>query len=212
MPSSSLTFARRERAALADLALELGEDAPTLCEGWTVKDLVVHLLVRERNPLAQLGTQLRPLSALARRSTQRWQRADLPLLVDQLRRPRLTWARIGPVDVFANSAEFFIHHEDIRRAQPAWEPRALDTRDEDLLWRVLRPLAVLSTRSTRVPLVVEDSRTARRARVRPGEDPVVVSGLPSEVLLAVSGRAGSRVELSGPQAALDRWRSATPGF
>ena len=41
-------LARTERAALCNTALDLGADSPTLCEGWTVKDLVIHLLIRER--------------------------------------------------------------------------------------------------------------------------------------------------------------------
>lgn len=211
MPSNP-TFARRERDALADLALAVGADAPTLCAGWQVKDLVVHLLVRERNPLAQLGMLLPPLAWFTRRSTERWSRADLPLLADQLRRPALTWARIGPLDSFANSAEYFVHHEDIRRAQPEWAPRDLGAAAEDLLWRALRPLGVLATRSSGVPHVVEDSRTGAQARVRPGDGPVVVSGLPSEVLLHLLGRPGSRVEVSGPDLAVRRWGTATVGF
>ncbi len=39
-------FAPIERAALADLMAELGPDAPTLCEGWTTRDLAAHLVVR----------------------------------------------------------------------------------------------------------------------------------------------------------------------
>ena len=48
-------LSRTERAALCNTALDAGADAPTLCEGWTVKDLVIHLLVRERDPLAAPG-------------------------------------------------------------------------------------------------------------------------------------------------------------
>ena len=44
-------LARRERHELCDLALTVGEDAPTLCGDWIVKDLVVHLLVRENRPM-----------------------------------------------------------------------------------------------------------------------------------------------------------------
>src|SRR5512139_3777993 len=54
-------LARTERAALCDLALELGPDAPTLSGDWTVKDLVVHLLVREGNPAA-IGIVVPPLA------------------------------------------------------------------------------------------------------------------------------------------------------
>ena len=37
----------RERLELCDLLLELGPDAPTLCEGWTTADLAAHLVLRE---------------------------------------------------------------------------------------------------------------------------------------------------------------------
>lgn len=40
-------LARRERHQLCDLALQVGPDAPTLCDGWTVFDLIAHLVVRE---------------------------------------------------------------------------------------------------------------------------------------------------------------------
>src|SRR5882762_622635 len=36
-----------ERRELCDLFLELGPDAPTLCEGWTTLDLAAHLVLRE---------------------------------------------------------------------------------------------------------------------------------------------------------------------
>ena len=69
------SLARRERAALCDLAVEVGADAPTLCEGWTASDLVAHLLVRERNPVASLGNIVESMaprnrSAMAKRQTQ----------------------------------------------------------------------------------------------------------------------------------------------
>ena len=37
----------RERMGLCDLFVELGPDAPTLCEGWTTADLAAHLVLRE---------------------------------------------------------------------------------------------------------------------------------------------------------------------
>src|SRR5690606_1471098 len=48
---SMSTDASRERAALCDLLSRLGPDQPTLCEGWTTRDLAAHLLLRERRPL-----------------------------------------------------------------------------------------------------------------------------------------------------------------
>ena len=44
-----------ERAALCDLFLRVGPDAPTLCEGWATDDLATHLVIRERKPLSGPG-------------------------------------------------------------------------------------------------------------------------------------------------------------
>src|ERR1700751_191885 len=45
-----MSVAQRERAALVEILRAVGPDAPTLCEGWTTRDLVAHLVVRERRP------------------------------------------------------------------------------------------------------------------------------------------------------------------
>ena len=44
------SVAATERADLCDLFRAVGPDAPTLCEGWTTRDLAAHLVVRERRP------------------------------------------------------------------------------------------------------------------------------------------------------------------
>ena len=38
----------RLRAEFADVCLEVGPDAPTLCEGWTTRDLAIHMELIER--------------------------------------------------------------------------------------------------------------------------------------------------------------------
>ena len=50
-----MTAAQRERAALVQTLRAVGPDAPTLCEGWTTRDLAAHLVVRERRLDATLG-------------------------------------------------------------------------------------------------------------------------------------------------------------
>ena len=50
-----MTFAQDERRQLAELFREVGPDAPTLCDGWTTRDLAVHLVVRENRPDAAGG-------------------------------------------------------------------------------------------------------------------------------------------------------------
>ena len=51
----TLNFAQIERQDLCTLFEDLGPDVPTLCEGWTARDLAAHLVVRERRPDAALG-------------------------------------------------------------------------------------------------------------------------------------------------------------
>src|SRR4051794_17393455 len=55
MSSSSPSFVDRERQELADLLLQIGPGAPTLCEGWETAHLAAHLVIRERRPDAMVG-------------------------------------------------------------------------------------------------------------------------------------------------------------
>lgn len=128
------SFARRERLALADLAEQLGPDAPTLCGDWTTRELMAHLIVRESSPIGAPGILLKPLSGLTERETTRISARDYAGLVERVRRPALLSTSNLPLfEGLANRIEHFIHHEDIRRASPGWESRDLSTKDQDTL-------------------------------------------------------------------------------
>ena len=43
LPPLSSSYVREERKALVASALRAGPDAPTLCEGWTARDLAAHV-------------------------------------------------------------------------------------------------------------------------------------------------------------------------
>ena len=120
-------LAQTERSELCDLALQLGEDQPTLCGDWTVKDLVVHLVLRERSPAA-VGILVPPLSGLTDAASRHLARTDFAVLVERLRGgpPRWSPVALPPVDAAVNTLEYLVHHEDVRRAQPTWSPRDLD--------------------------------------------------------------------------------------
>ena len=109
-----------ERSALCELLSEIGPDQPTLCEGWQTRDLAAHLLVRERRPLAATGIVIKPVAGHLARVQRRYAERPFPQLIDALRRPP-SWspARLPAVDRAANTLEMYIHHEDVRRAQPA---------------------------------------------------------------------------------------------
>ncbi len=191
------SLAARERAGLADLLDGSGPDAPTCCEGWTTAHLAAHLVVRDRRPDALLGfgvERVAPRSALVRRSHR---------LEDQLRAGTpyadvVARVRSGPpvrlpgVDRLLNTAEFAIHHEDVRRAQPGWAARTLAPADQDTLWTSVRGFARLSRR----PLLLRRSDApGTEHRVGSGA-PRTLTGEPLELLLWLSGRRDlARVEV-----------------
>jgi uncharacterized protein (TIGR03085 family) len=207
-------MSQTERAELCDLALQLGGDQPTLCGDWTVKDLVVHLLVREGSPAA-VGIVVSPLAGLTERVSRRIGRRDLSVLVEKLRNgpPRLSPYAVPKVDTVTNTLEFFVHHEDIRRAQPGWAPRTLGQDAEKLLWSMIRTTGKALTRRAPVGVTIENSVTGSRAVLKQGSPSVTVRGLPSEVTLFVFGRKPqARVELLGDDDAVARLSTTSLGI
>lgn len=207
-------MARSERAQLCDAALEAGADAPTLCEGWTVKDLVVHLLVREGSP-ASVGIVVPALSGVLDRTSRRVGRRDLPTLVERLRQGPPVWSpyAVPKVDDLVNTLEYFVHLEDIRRAQPGWTARALSDEEQRTLWSMVRTAGKGLMRGAPVGVTLEDSGTGHRAVLKDAPDPVVVRGLPAEVVLFVFGRAEQAdVELLGDERAVARLRGTSLGI
>jgi uncharacterized protein (TIGR03085 family) len=209
-PSSGSSFARREREALCDLALSLGPDAPTLCGEWTVRDLVVHLLVRERKPWAAGGILVPMLSGLTDRASARLAARPLAALVEQLRIPALPLRAPG-VDALVNTIEYFVHHEDLRRAQPSWAPRELSDADEAALWRPLSVMGRGLVRPAGVPVTIVSG--TRRAVLRRGDDPVMLSGPVGEIALFLFGRAqASGLAFDGPADKVESLKAARLGF
>ncbi len=198
---------------MCDLALEVGADAPTLCEGWAVRDLVAHCLVRENSPVGAAGVVVPPLSGLTEWAMDRQARQGLPRMVKKLRDPGLTPFALPAVEKAMNSLEYFVHHEDIRRAQPGWEPRELRSSDQDKLWRLVTRAARGLLRKSEVPVTLRRADTAETAEVRPGTDPVTVTGLPAELVMFVFGRSETHgLSFDGPRAQVTRLRGADKGL
>jgi uncharacterized protein (TIGR03085 family) len=206
-------LAQTERHALCDTALEVGQDQPTLSGEWTVKDLVVHLLVREGSP-ASIGIVVAPLAPVTA-AVSRWvARADFADLVERLRGgpPRLSPFAVPRLDVLANTLEFFVHHEDIRRAQPGWEPRTLGAEADRLLWSQLSSMGKRLARALPVGLVAQDATTGATVPLRSGTPGVTVRGTPGEVTMYVFGRSPhARVELLGERDAVARLSGTSLG-
>jgi len=208
------SIAAHERMLLCALAQQLGPDEPTLCEGWTVRDLVAHLLVREGSPAA-IGITVPPLAGLTEAAMRREASHDFHAMVTRLRHGPPLWSpmRLPKIGPMLNTMEFFVHHEDIRRAQPDWEPRLLPPHVEDAVWRGAKLAGKGFTRSAPVAVTLQRSDTGEQARLSGGDGDVVVRGLPAELALFVYGRSGhARVDLDGEAEAVAALRATDLGI
>jgi uncharacterized protein (TIGR03085 family) len=206
------SVARAERHQLCDLALELGPSAPTLCGDWDVKELLAHLVVRERSPLGAPGILVPRLEHLTDRAMHKAARRDLATLVRQLRAARSLLA-VPVVDQLVNTLEFFVHHEDIRRAQHGWTPRALDDRTNDVLWRAITVGGRALVRPAGVPVSIRRADSRDTSVLRRGSDPVVVTGPVGELVMFLYGRRQTAgLEFAGPETSVRRLRNASLGL
>ncbi len=162
-----MSYAQDERAALCALLDKIGPAAATLCEGWSTVDLAAHLVLREHRPDAGAGILGGPLAGYTR-----WVQHKLsagtpfPKLVETIRSgpPRLSVFGLPGMNERVNTVEFFVHHEDVRRAQPGWQPRALSHGLSEELWQRLK---MARTVLRKAPVGVELARSDE-PRGRPG--------------------------------------------
>ena len=210
-------MSRTERAALCNSALEAGQDAPTLCDGWAVKDLVIHLLIRERDPIGATAIMVPQLDRFAQRSANRLAEQDFSALVERVRNGPPKWSpmAIPKVDQLLNSLEYFVHHEDIRRATPGWEPRELTDREQRVLFKGAATAGKQFVRSVGVPVQIRwtDGEREREAVLSAGDDPVVITGEPAELTMFLFGRdQHTGLKFEGPQAGIDALQSGDLGI
>ena len=189
-------FARAERLSVAALLREMGPDAPTLCEGWTTLDLAIHLVIRDRYPAAlpaNASDKAGKVEFFAKRTAMR--ESELKAL---------PWEKLGgmvaagpgvlspmgwtPVDVLTNTGEFYVHHEDIRRARKGWEPRNILPELEAQLWNVCKPLAHSPSVRNEGPLIVRAPGYGELHVGNTDEGATVLEGKPSELVMYLFGR------------------------
>lgn len=203
------TFAKRERLLLADLLETSGPDAPTLCEGWRTRDLAAHVVVRERRPDAAGGTLIKQLASRLDRAMEEYAAKPYEELLQLIRTgpPRFSPFALKQLDEAANTVEFYVHTEDVRRAQPDWAPRVLDPVFQDALWSRLDRTARLLARTAPTGLVLRrpDGRTTVANR---GTPVVTVTAEPAELLMFAFGRQSTaQVDLEGEPEAIEKLRA-----
>jgi len=230
-----VSYSRDERLALCALLEKTGPDAPTLCEGWATGDLAAHLVLRERRPDAAAGILGGPLAGYtARVQAQLKRRMSFAELVQAIRTgpPHLSVMALPGVDERANAVEFFVHHEDVRRAAADWAPRDISSGESDMLWQRLRMAKFLLRRA---PVGVELAREgtgasgegtgasgegtgaagvspdgpAYRITAKNATPAVTVIGSPAELTLWAMGRAtAAKVRFDGIEAAVNKLTEA----
>ncbi len=206
--------ARRERAELCELFLKLGPDQPTLCGDWTTRDLAAHLVVRERRPDAAIGIVVSQAAGYTDKVQAGVAASDWTDLVDTVRSGPPFWSptRIEKIDELANTAEFFVHLEDVRRAQPTWEPRSLDADLIDGLYGVLTKMAKRLVKNSPVGIVLEPSDSHEPIVAKEAEPSVTVRGPVGELMMFVYGRqTHSKVELFGDDDSIEAANAASFG-
>ncbi|AGP30952.1 TIGR03085 family metal-binding protein [Corynebacterium terpenotabidum] len=187
-----MSVSHDERTSLADLLLSTGPDAPTLCEGWTTRDLAVHLVVRESRPDAAAGMFIGALSGHLDSVSDRVGERPYAELVEAYRSGPPVWNPMRWADRFINLAENFVHHEDVRRGGGEWVPRDLPQSVRDELWLAARTAGrgFLSSSGPSVHLVRTDGDGGEKDRLTVGNaaSTVTVTGEAPEIVLWLYGR------------------------
>jgi uncharacterized protein (TIGR03085 family) len=205
-PAQDHVLGAVERDALAATLLSTDPAALTLCSGWDVRALTVHLVLFERHPDAwfgvPLGDRVGALERYFRRLVDRESARPWPALVERLR----SGPALGPLSIDRIRSrmflrEYVVHHEDVRRAQGAGPRDGLEEL-QDVVWHKLPRFARLLQTPDSTGLVLR-RRDGRIHVVREGADQVTIVGEPIEILLAAFGRgAVAQIDVQGAAEAL----------
>jgi uncharacterized protein (TIGR03085 family) len=203
-------WSQQQRQTLVAALTALGPDAPTACGGWTTAQLAAHLYVRERRADAMPGVVVPgPLAAHTDRVMASVLRVhSYDHLVSRIAAgPPLA---LRPFDGALNLFEYFVHAEDVRRANGE-EPRELPLELEQLMWRRLRPMLRLSFRRARDMQI--EFVTAHGDRTVIGNGPTVrlLGPVGELVLYSYNRKAIAEVERTGDVGALRRLDEANLG-
>jgi len=199
-------FAGSERQGLCDTFERVGPDALTLCSPWLTRDLAAHLVVRERRPDVAAGILLPVLAGRLEKVQNGYAAWEWPRLIAEVRSGPQVWSptALGPVDEAVNTAEFFVHHEDVRRGGSDWDARELADDLESALWGIVCRVARLQLARSRVGVTLVAASYGEREVHSPTDlGAVVIAGLPGELLLYSYGRRDvAQVDVSGSDEAL----------
>ncbi|MEU9838392.1 maleylpyruvate isomerase family mycothiol-dependent enzyme [Actinomadura sp. NPDC048032] len=188
-----------ERAALIDDLSHLeGEqwERPSLCDGWTVHDVVAHLVDTART--TRLGFVARLARArfdFDRQNTQGVERERGASPQETLERLRQVASRTStpPAPLDSRLVEEVVHGEDIRRPLGIVHAYPLEAVVRSLRYQARTPASFGGAKELTARLRL----TATDAGLSIGDGPEA-SGTALSLLLAISGRRAALDDLSGP--------------
>lgn len=195
-------WAQHERQVVVDVLRDLGPAAPTVPAGWTTADLAAHLYVRERRADAMPGVVLPGVLA---RHTDRVMASILRVhsyehVVDRIAAgPPFP---LRPFDEVINLFEFFVHAEDVRRANDMGQ-RELPPELEALMWRRLRPMLRAMFRRARRTQIEFVTQHGARAVIGDGPTVRVLGPVGEIALFAYDRKQVAEVTVTGDAAATE---------
>jgi uncharacterized protein (TIGR03085 family) len=136
---------------------------------------------------------------------------DWPDLLELVASGPPLYSPLKLLDPLVNTTEMFIHHEDVRRASPGWQPRELDSDLATALRKQIRFVSRMSLRRSPVTVVLHDTEGATLATLGSGPQ-CVITAAPSELLLFLSGRDEVQADFTGGDEAVARVRAARRGL
>lgn len=184
-----------QQAMCCDVLEQVDADAPTLCAGWTAFDVAAHLDALCRDPLVLVGAAV---PAMARRRAERLRRRlGYAPLVRHLRvgSPRIAAFHVDPWQGWLHHlGEWFVHTEDVRRANglPVAPP---DSELDEALWCRVRAAARVLHKRDRDGLVLALPDGCRE-QVVPGPRPLVITGNARELMVHVYRGTAAEVTVS----------------
>lgn len=200
MTDDAGSTAAHERRALVQALQQAGPEADTLCQGWNAHDLAVHIVARDARPDTIFGQEMPLVADKAARAYHQFEQLSFDELVDRIQAgpPRWSPANLRQIGDVMNTVEFFVHTEDVLRAE--------DNTDDDAENQLLRRRSI--PESVRRKLWQQASSvlftTAARSKhqritfISPGygavtsgrsRDPLLIlHGAPEELVLWAFGR------------------------
>lgn len=163
----------------------VGPEAPTLCAGWAASDLVAHLLVLQRDPIAWPGIGWARFADLTERRMRGALRGGYAAAVERLAsRSAVIWAM--PDDPLQGCrhqlGEYAVHTEDVVRAN-GLPPTTVDAATSDALWVRAVVSARFLQRHSDAGVVFERAGGEQTARVASGSSTRYVIGDPLELMM-----------------------------